>query len=846
MLELRRTDISTSFFVFIVLPLVTYVLLGKWSEASRRKERINLIAKQAAEEALRVEDMAVGSVIPLSSVPNGGRHLCGRCSGPATTRCSQCKSVWYCSGNCQIIHWRQVHKFECHQLANKCHVLSPKCISLEDSQASISYDETIDPNPLEYNVKEPSLEKINVSMNGNSDQKSTLHENNMVERQLSNAFSNVCSNGILNSKATTIGDVNACDIQMDLTSGEHLSQKGNGGKTRMSSLENGNKARNTLLPCRDEPQKSKKSGVKRSKNSTDKSSVVRVNDNILFPESSRIANLGMMSMIGVTKSMKNDHERHSEDCVRKEKKMLFPYEEFVKFFQFEVLNVSPKGLVNCGNSCYANAVLQCLTWTKPLIIYHHRRSHSRAGCAKNWCLMCELERHVMTLSGSGHPLSAWNILMHIRSLNSQIGTGSQEDAHEILRLIVASMQSICLERLGGENVVDPILQETTFIQHTFGGRLRSKVKCLRCHQESERYENIMDLTLEIFGWVESLEDALTQFTSSEDLDGDNLYRCGRCASYVRARKELRIQEAPNILTIVLKRFREGNYGKINKCVTFPEMLDMIPFMTGTDDIPPLYTLYAVVVHLDTSNASFSGHYISYVRDLQGNWFKIDDTEVQPVELSQVMSEGAYILFYARSHPRRKKDPPNQSSIYPKKSRSKTEKSSKSDDNFIRRDTGLGNNPRKNLLRQIRSIPPIPKNYTEFSDAASCNSPLFTSSDDSSFTTESTSDSFSTADYVDTVPFSSVFQSLYPADSVSRRTISCSMFPDSIPEAGYVHEEKGFVSVSFVQNLTSQDCGVDPERSDAVLRSTGLLDDYSYGVNLNYDDDSINGPAQTYI
>lgn len=57
------------------------------------------------------------------------------------------------------------------------------------------------------------------------------------------------------------------------------------------------------------------------------------------------------------------------------------------------------------------------------------------------------------------------------------------------------------------------------------------------------------------------------------------------------------------------------------------MLDMIPFMTGKDDIPPLYTLYGVVVHLDTMNASFSGHYISYVKDLQGNWSRIDDAQV---------------------------------------------------------------------------------------------------------------------------------------------------------------------------------------------------------------------------
>lgn len=63
-------------------------------------------------------------------------------------------------------------------------------------------------------------------------------------------------------------------------------------------------------------------------------------------------------------------------------------------------------------------------------------------------------------------------------------------------------------------------------------QLDEQVVCLRCHHESERYENIMDLTLEIFGWVESLEDALTQFTNPEDLDGENMYRCGRFDSFL--------------------------------------------------------------------------------------------------------------------------------------------------------------------------------------------------------------------------------------------------------------------------------------------------------------------------
>lgn len=74
---------------------------------------------------------------------------------------------------------------------------------------------------------------------------------------------------------------------------------------------------------------------------------------------------------------------------------------------------------------------------------------------------------------------------------------------------------------------------------------------------------------------------------------------------------------------------------------------MIPFMTGTGDSPPLYMLYGVVVHLDTLNASFSGHYVSYVKDLQGTWFRIDDTEVTyiPSHVCYVVLIATYYAFF---------------------------------------------------------------------------------------------------------------------------------------------------------------------------------------------------------
>ncbi|PIN23230.1 Ubiquitin carboxyl-terminal hydrolase [Handroanthus impetiginosus] len=879
MLQPRETDIPALFLVFVVLPLVSYFLLGKWSETARRKERISLIADEAAEESLLVNDMAVGSVMPVVHFPNSGIRQCARCFVPAATRCSQCKSVWYCSGRCQIVHWRHIHKLECQQLGKDCHRSSPKPIANEGSSRRVLYAETTEQCSYEYNVQQPSADiassldafspplttvvspttsGVTLSKSGNfvtnqrSAETSTLPKGNRdssgradravlrSSEELSGiGFTHPTFSQSLEEADLRKGDftanipsisengdgdprgrgTNADETQMDLIKGEYSSQKkipcndetkGSNCSSERTSTKRSNKSRHNSRSHGVEQYKSPKSRVKVSKEpssdtnvkvqAANESRLIAMTDAIPLQENNRVANLGMK------KSVTIDCRQHSEDIANRQKKvkMIFPYEEFVKYFQFEVFNVTPRGLVNCGNSCYANAVLQCLTCTKPLIIYLLHRSHSRSGCSKDWCLMCELEQLVMMLRESGGPLSPINILMYIRSLNSQIGDGSQEDAHEFLRLLVASMQSICLEGFGGENKVDPRLQDTTFIQHTFGGRLRSKVKCLRCNHESERYENMMDLTLEIFGWVESLEDALTQFTSTEDLDGENMYRCTRCGAYVRARKQLDIQDAPNILTIVLKRFQEGNYGKINKCITFPEMLDMVPFMTGTDDIPPLYMLYAVVVHLDTSNASFSGHYISYVKDLQGNWFRVDDTEVRPVALSQVMSEGAYILFYMRSHPRPVKSCNGKATrartpSVPKHSSLKTQRSARPPQG--KREPSSNHRPETNadhpnisrgiFIRENRSKPSTLNNYAEFSDTTSSDrSSLFTSSDDSSFTTESTRDSFS-AD----IPFSSVFQSLYPVESTSRRTISCSVFPSSKPQTRFVCEEKGFVLLS---------------------------------------------------
>ncbi|KAL6313404.1 hypothetical protein AAG906_001117 [Vitis piasezkii] len=989
MLEPREADIPALFLFLIVFPLVTYILLGKWSEVTKKKKRVSLLAQLAAEEAFKAEAMAAASVMPLVSSSKSGNHECARCFGPATTRCSRCKSVRYCSGKCQIIHWRQVHKEECQQLETHSSITSLKAaaieesvherVSVNDSMNSQFYGSGIKQTVLEKasgNIINPSfstgvpatnacssidtsritmmerrtgdkwvsrkssreiLKKEDVAICGSTEEVSTssntsitssddislkeaytrqklgncdsvvseeemykkynfsaptafarghtsssMHERHKLQNQNGNVFEPRSNYGISSSCSEKNG-TNGCEIERDhISCGGNLHREGitandETGEPNCSpgitSIKRSGKSKTALHTLGTKTTKSPKASMKLSREETcseierkgQTAEATRMSDStpILAPGNNEVTSMGFMKMMGLRKPLKPPKQDASEESsdIHKKIKMLFPYEEFVRFFQCEVFNISPRGLLNCGNSCYANAVLQCLTCTKPLIIYLLQRSHSRTCCVTNWCLMCELEKHVMMLRESGGPLSPSRILSHMRSINCQIGDGSQEDAHEFLRLLVTSMQSICLEKLGGEREVDARLQETTFIQHTFGGRLRSKVKCLRCHLESERYENIMDLTLEIFGWVESLEDALTQFTTPEDLDGENMYRCRRCTTYVRARKQLSIHEAPNILTIVLKRFQEGRYGKINKCITFPDMLDMIPFMTGTYDVPPLYMLYAVVVHMDTLNASFSGHYVAYVKDLQGNWFRVDDAEVQPVSMNQVMSEGAYILFYMRSWPRPPRAFPvkaiqQQAPASAKHCSSKTHKSSRSKPrgDFVglepsnpKREVapGFSSATSNGILRNGRNgnrtyVEPISQ---EFSDAPSSDWSLFTSSDEASFTTESTRDSFSTVDYAETCnvdPISSIFNTSYMPEYASGNAVSCRMLSNGKLETRYVQEKKGYVLDSYLP--TQPDKAWKGENLKQVSVSTEFPSDCNCGMSVKYG----SNPKDTFV
>ncbi|KAH9292230.1 hypothetical protein KI387_042585, partial [Taxus chinensis] len=83
----------------------------------------------------------------------------------------------------------------------------------------------------------------------------------------------------------------------------------------------------------------------------------------------------------------------------------------------------------------------------------------------------------------------------------------------------------------------------------------SQVKCLSCGTESNKMDEIMDISLEILH-ANPLKEPLGRFLQVEVLDGNNKYNCEKCKKLSAAHKQLSIIQAPNVLVIQLKSFED--------------------------------------------------------------------------------------------------------------------------------------------------------------------------------------------------------------------------------------------------------------------------------------------------
>ncbi|KAM5124936.1 LOW QUALITY PROTEIN: ubiquitin carboxyl-terminal hydrolase 21-like [Callospermophilus lateralis] len=342
------------------------------------------------------------------------------------------------------------------------------------------------------------------------------------------------------------------------------------------------------------------------------------------------------------------------------------------------------GLQNLGNTCFLNAVLQCLSSTRPL---------------GDFCLRRDFRQEVPEMGQDQELTEAFadviGALWHPNSCEAVDPTefqavfqkyipffsgNNQQDAQEFLRLLMERLH-LELNRQGcrappilandpapspplrGETLLkEPELsdddgnlmwkhyleREDSKIVDLFVGQLKSCCMCQACGYRSMTFEGFFDLSLPIpkeglSGEKVSLWDCFNLFTKEEEIELENAPLCDRCCQKTQSTKKLTIQRFPSILILHLNQFStsQGTITKISVDVDFPLQQMSLGDFTSDKTVSPVYELYALCNH---SGSVHSGHYTALCQSQTG-WHVYDDSCVSPISENQVASSEGYVVFY---------------------------------------------------------------------------------------------------------------------------------------------------------------------------------------------------------
>jgi ubiquitin carboxyl-terminal hydrolase 8 len=323
------------------------------------------------------------------------------------------------------------------------------------------------------------------------------------------------------------------------------------------------------------------------------------------------------------------------------------------------------GLVNLGNTCYLNSTIQCLSHTLKLTDYFLSRQNQKDDPNN---MNKSRPEHLVVRCWMTLLDNLWenNQLIKPRSFRDSISKfvkkysrSHQQDSHECLMYILDLLHKglsyeIDVDILGNpkteaDHLYKKSLEDWTSwykdnyspIIEYFYGQSKTDITCIHCKTKNVLFEPYCGLSVPVKS-NSSIKECINQYLEKAVID---TWKCESCDK-IGCEKSNALWTIPNYLVLTLNRFDNKNR-KINDVVQFEEQLDLTEFISKDKSDPNKYKyqLYAINCHTGNTNG---GHYYSITKNLDGNWYMMNDSNITKHNNKNLVTSDAYLLFYYRT------------------------------------------------------------------------------------------------------------------------------------------------------------------------------------------------------
>lgn len=332
------------------------------------------------------------------------------------------------------------------------------------------------------------------------------------------------------------------------------------------------------------------------------------------------------------------------------------------------------GLINVGNTCFLNSIIQCLSHTLKLTDYFLSKKflEDNNNNKKENKLLNSYITLLRNLWESNQLIKPKTFLDNLAMYILKYSRLQQQDSHECLMYILENIHKalsyevdVCISG-NPKNKSDELIRKSleswksfyennfSYIIELFNGMSYNKINCLsnKCDFEENVFEPFNCISVNIpFSKSDvsvNLDFCLEKhFQHNEKIES---WKCEKC-NVKGCTKTSNIWSLPNYLIIQLKRFNNdgsNNLNKITKQVQFPlDDLNLTKYISNDKNDPNnyIYSLYAVNYHNGSLN---NGHYWSCCKNLDDNWYLFNDGNVSRFNPdNEILFKDAYLLFYYR-------------------------------------------------------------------------------------------------------------------------------------------------------------------------------------------------------